>query len=362
MITIATLNAWGIPFVKDRQRRMQALALEIASGKYDIVGLQEIWDVKDWVRIKRGAELGGLKYGHHFTSGAVGSGLVVFSRYPITMLDFYRFRLRGTAETIHRGDYIAGKGIGLARIHTPQGMLDFYITHLIAQYQDDALDEYPAHRAAQMFEAARFINHRQQFPAVIVGDFNVRPDQLGYRIITSLTGMKDVFAGLHPDTPGYTLSTDNPYIQSKSERIDYIMTRGIKAESIEMAFQQIPGTSIPYSDHYGLVMRCQLSQIDSNMTVDQADRQAVLKAILNTLQNGLTDAHRRQARRISQTYIGLLALVAAHLFPARIRNILRLPFILYSLTQASLARYFIQDEINDLKAIMAEVETLVHSS
>lgn len=362
MITIATLNTWGIPFVRDRHRRMQALALEIASGKYDIVGLQEIWDMEDLERMQRGAELGGFAYTHHFKSGHVGSGLVVLSRYPIVELDFHRYRLRGTAETVYYGDYIAGKGIGLARIQTPDGLLNFYITHLIAQYEADDRDQYVAHRAAQMFEAARFINHRTAAtaPAVMVGDFNVRPDQLGYRIITTLAGMRDVYDALHPGDAGYTLSNDNLYVHAKSERIDYMMTRGgVQAESIQIAFQGVPGTSIPYSDHYGLVMRCRLADAESTSTVDI---QPVLVEILDVLQAGLTDARRRQAHRVTRFQIGLLAFVAVHLLPRRVMLLARPLTLLHLLIQRWLARYFIQDEIGDLQEVLAEVETLVYSS
>lgn len=51
-ITILTLNIWGIPYVsKDREVRVKAIGEELASGKYDIVSLQEVWSEADYVSI-----------------------------------------------------------------------------------------------------------------------------------------------------------------------------------------------------------------------------------------------------------------------------------------------------------------------
>ena len=361
MMTIATLNTWGIPYVKDRPQRMNALAAELATGQYDIIGLQEIWDEKDFDTLRQSAESNGLCYTHHFKSGYVGSGLGVFSRYPIIELDFHRFRLTGTAETFYHGDYMAGKGIGLARIKTPDGILDFYITHLIAQYHPDAFDEYPAHRAAQMFEATRFINTRPDNPAILVGDFNVRPDQLGYRLITTLSGMQDAYGALHPDAAGYTHSNENVYVhEPQSQRIDYIMHRnGITPQSIQLAFEAIPNASIPYSDHYGLIMTCTFHPQPPDRLNDPL---TVLQELYEVMQAGIIDGKQRQEYRNTRFQIGILAFLAVNLLPRRVKLILRSITIIYIVTQRALMDYFIRDEVNDMKQVLAEVETLVHSS
>lgn len=56
----------GIPFVsKDRTARMKAIAEELASGKYDIVCLQEVWTVSDFNLIRDGVK-SSLPYSHYF--------------------------------------------------------------------------------------------------------------------------------------------------------------------------------------------------------------------------------------------------------------------------------------------------------
>lgn len=45
-LTVVTLNAWGLPFPivgsADRSQRMQHIGREFATGKYDLVALQEV--------------------------------------------------------------------------------------------------------------------------------------------------------------------------------------------------------------------------------------------------------------------------------------------------------------------------------
>lgn len=59
----------------------------------------------------------------------------------------------------------------------------FNCLQLHAQYHEP--DNYEAHRIAQSFEMSQFIrNTSESCDLVIVGgDFNFRPDQLGYNII-----------------------------------------------------------------------------------------------------------------------------------------------------------------------------------
>jgi len=108
---------------------------------------------------------------------------------------FRRFRLSGSAETIYHGDYIVDKGIGFARVQTPMGELDVYLLHTIARYQPDDQDYYHPHRVAQLFEAALYVNTISKGnPIIMLGDFNVRTDQLGYRLFTTMTGARNCYA------------------------------------------------------------------------------------------------------------------------------------------------------------------------
>ena len=62
---------------------------------------------------------------------------------------------------------------------------------LHAQYNEP--DEYEAHRVAQSFEFAQFIRHTSDAcdAIIVAGDFNFRPDQLGYKIIQSVGNLED---------------------------------------------------------------------------------------------------------------------------------------------------------------------------
>ena len=47
---------------------------------------------------------------------------------------FYQFSVGGPPEAVWQGDWIAGKGIGLACVDTPEGRVQLYDTHTCANY------------------------------------------------------------------------------------------------------------------------------------------------------------------------------------------------------------------------------------
>jgi len=89
-LRLLSLNCWGLPFLPNRINRMEAIGREIGSGKYDVIGLQEIWSRDDWMLVSGLARDGGLKFSTYYPSGAIGSGLGIISRYPILDTDFKR--------------------------------------------------------------------------------------------------------------------------------------------------------------------------------------------------------------------------------------------------------------------------------
>ncbi|MFW5748226.1 MAG: endonuclease/exonuclease/phosphatase family protein [Chloroflexota bacterium] len=363
ILTIATLNTWGVFYARDRVRRLQAVAVAAAGGAFDIIGLQEVWQDADRRRIETAVQAAGY-YTHYYASGMIGSGLMTLSRYPILTVDFMRFRPSGSPETMYHGDYIASKGIGLARIGTPGGIVDFYNTHLVAQYVDDATDHYPAHRAAQMVEAARFIRaYSQATPAVLAGDLNTRPYQIGYNVAHLLGELRDVYALLHPNSDGWTIDPANIYTHDgEPQRIDYIMvsdsdSHRLEAQRIRVDFQQVPGAQIPYSDHYGLV--AELTLVPAEAPRKQPGREArlaVLNAVLDVLDGGITRIEqRRQSHAHRSRFGGWLALASLMLHKGLRR--LTLPLLLgWTGITGLLAHFLIRAELRDLRAIRAEVQ------
>jgi endonuclease/exonuclease/phosphatase family metal-dependent hydrolase len=357
MLKIATLNTWGLAYAADRVKRMQALAYHLMQTPYDIIALQEVWQPEDVSRLKTATRSSGYTV-HHFASGPIGSGLVTLSRHPILQTAFHPYRLAGSARTVYHGDFIAGKGIGLARIQTPIGEIDVYNTHLIAQYDFDRQDHYPAHRAAQMMEAIDFINlNSPGHPVIFMGDLNTRPDQLGYRLISTLGGLRDAYALLQPDTLGLTTTAANPYDHPKQPaRIDYIMLRGdLQPESIDLAFQQIPGESIPYSDHYGLIAQI-VKETEKPIVVTADERIAVLQDVATTLKAGLRTVESQQAqqRRYFQTSRWLM--LASFLLGGRGRAILLLIAGLMAGISGLLSGWFLRAEARDLQAVLLDVQ------
>lgn len=366
-LNVLTLNSWGIPYTADYPLRAQALAATLARSDYDIVCLQEVWTRSGMHLLTRAARSGGLVHAQHFPSGVMGSGLLTLSRYPIIDADFYRYRLGGTVETIWHGDYIAGKGVGLTRIQTPAGTVDVYNTHAIAQYHPDAIDTYRAHRAAQLYEATRYIGAETTTnPVIFCGDFNVRPDHLGYAVVCTLLGLQDTWSALYPDTPGPTIASDNPYnTHGTQERIDYIFTRSgqqtaLRPLSAAVAMRHIPGLEQTYSDHYGVAAQFDLCPADPTPPPNADAVQATLQTLAATLSDGLATMNIRRQMNIARFLGGVGALVPAHLASHRLWPVLRpLPVaaaLAYTITRGMLAYIFNLDERNALRAVAGEVE------
>ena len=64
---------------------------------------------------------------------------------------------------------------------------------LHAEY--DATDEHKAHRAVQGLQLSQFIRHTSDGCDLVIvgGDFNFRPDQLGYRLIRHGSNLEDAW-------------------------------------------------------------------------------------------------------------------------------------------------------------------------
>ena len=64
------------------------------------------------------------------TSGIVGSGLCVFSRYQIMEAFSHSFRVTGGVKDFTDGEVFVGKGVLCCRIKTPDGCIAFFNTHV----------------------------------------------------------------------------------------------------------------------------------------------------------------------------------------------------------------------------------------
>ncbi|RCN44222.1 hypothetical protein ANCCAN_09805 [Ancylostoma caninum] len=171
--------------------------------------------------------------------------------------------------------------VGLVELEVGEIRVNFYATHLHAEY-DRENDLYLPHRTSQSFELSQFIRHTAHGADVVIvtGDFNMEPDDLGFRLILSQARLLDAWRLANPSTPSDNVSTrsfsqcrgvdrggtcdrpDNCYSSQRfkehdeSKRIDYILFKNgrmsITLKKCEIAMNKIPDENINYSDHVGL--------------------------------------------------------------------------------------------------------------
>lgn len=63
-------------------------------------------------------------------SGVVGSGICIFSRYPIGDVIFNKWPLNGYVHKIHHGDWFGGKGVGLCKLKVQNLDVNVYVAHV----------------------------------------------------------------------------------------------------------------------------------------------------------------------------------------------------------------------------------------
>ena len=69
-------------------------------------------------------------------SGVIGSGLCIFSKYPIVGSYFHQFTSSGGIFDIHKGEVFAGKGVGMCRVKlNERSHLSIYTAHVSLAYK-----------------------------------------------------------------------------------------------------------------------------------------------------------------------------------------------------------------------------------
>jgi sphingomyelin phosphodiesterase 2 len=127
-------NCRGMKWVsKQRRVRISALAENLSTSEYDLVCLQELWVFDDFLLLQ--AKLRHiLPNSHYYFAGFLGSGLAIFSKWPILTTSMYQFGLNGRPAAVWRGDWYAGKGVGSAVIKHDSGMLiEVFNTHVYSR-------------------------------------------------------------------------------------------------------------------------------------------------------------------------------------------------------------------------------------
>ncbi|XP_017058045.1 putative neutral sphingomyelinase [Drosophila ficusphila] len=270
-LNILTLNIWGIPYVSsDRGPRIDAICKELASGKYDIVSLQEVWAQQDSERLQKGTEAV-LPHSHYFHSGVMGAGLLVLSKYPILGTLFHAWSVNGYFHRIQHADWFGGKGVGLCRILVAGQMVHLYNAHLHAEY-DNANDEYKTHRVIQAFDTAQFIEATRGNSAlqILAGDLNAQPQDISYKVLLYTSKMLDSCASdsFRTNECQHNSYTSKQALERNPQgiRIDHIFVRGgdhVDAEIVEYQLpfpDRVPGEKFSFSDHEAVLAKLRLSK------------------------------------------------------------------------------------------------------
>lgn len=368
---ILTLNIWGAPYAKHRSARIVKICEEIKRLDPDILLFQEAY-----LEGNRQELIAGLvdvwRHHHYFPSAIIGSGLLTMSKYPIVDAVFYKFRMQGKPEDLMRGDYYAGKGIGLTRIDTPDGTIDVYNCHPHAQYEPDNDNEYAAYTETSLYEAARFIDSQSgASPVVLCGDLNTRPDQAGYCIITQLGSLVDTDLHIN-QSHEITFSADNPYSESDNQCLDYIFARNLGVDSIELVMNErlLGSEALAYSDHYGLL--AEISINGDKLNQYDAEIAPVMEALYQRVSDELLDTESQQMKHLERAVFGLASVLDGMMFGAFIgrfskrlaRLVRRIGFfttIGYALWQVIQAGVNLQSRKNTLLGIQQELKTQIEA-
>ncbi|KAG0650755.1 Inositol phosphosphingolipids phospholipase C [Hyphodiscus hymeniophilus] len=206
-INVITFNCWGLKYLaKFRRERLAEIGkrIAVADPAPQIVGLQECWTQEDYQSIRKSTKHI-LPFGKFYHSGIFGGGLAILSKWPLGESSMWRYPLNGRPTAFFRGDWFVGKGVACARIRFgkgPKDVVEVFTTHLHAPYEREPNDSYICHRTAQAWEIAKLMRGAAERGHLVLGlgDFNMVPQSLAHRLISTHSPLRDVWLLLHPDS------------------------------------------------------------------------------------------------------------------------------------------------------------------
>ncbi|SZF02956.1 unnamed protein product [Blumeria hordei] len=206
-ISILTFNCWGLKYLaKFRSERLAEIGRCIASADPvpQIVGLQECWTHQDYQSVRRETRHI-LPFGKLYHSGIFGAGLAILSKWPIEESSMIRYPLNGRPTAFFRGDWFVGKGIAHASLRygtDASEIIEVFNTHLHAPYEREPNDSYICHRTAQAWEMSKLLRGAVKRGHLVVGlgDFNMLPNSLAHRLITTHAPVYDLWLSSHPES------------------------------------------------------------------------------------------------------------------------------------------------------------------
>jgi endonuclease/exonuclease/phosphatase family metal-dependent hydrolase len=263
-LRVLTLNIWNCSGPWEQRREVIRRGLRDLDP--DVIGLQEVLrpmsadsasaDTGVGQVQELAVELGyHVAYGAAFETGGMEFGNAVLSRYPVQATHVL---------ALPQLDSPYPRSLLHAELASPFGQIPFFVTHLTHRFHEGHVREAQVKAiAAHVKELAPL----QQFPAILVGDFNATPasDEIRYLSGLASLGAKstyfcDTFA-LMGRGEGITFSHHNPYaadLREPDRRIDYVFVRGPNARGLgaplaaQVCFDGAHD-GIFASDHYGVM-------------------------------------------------------------------------------------------------------------
>jgi endonuclease/exonuclease/phosphatase family metal-dependent hydrolase len=255
-VKVLTLNIWDVGDSVDRRDALLVSGLRRLQP--DIVCLQEVSRLPATQQVH--SELFAAPCGlpHHLFSGLGESearaahlprsmeGLSILSRFPA--LRQASVALPYFAGDIPRQIFLAEFSIGGGRIAVATTHLAFppaFFREREIQLQKalDAIDQFTAHSDMDAIILAGDFNEESSSPAV-------------QAVLGSRHGFLDAHSACHPDDPGATFTSRNPYVGpgfETGQRIDFIFaTRRLEPVECRLAFDGTGGLDF-VSDHLGVL-------------------------------------------------------------------------------------------------------------
>jgi len=301
-LRVASLNVWALPDPVGFQvdARLDALGNHLQSLDFDVLILQEVWTGAARRHLLAEGRRAGLGYAWRGQDGSFDGGLLVLSRVPILKASFERYDLPGQPPVARHVDYFVGKGFLHVQLAGPSGPIHLFDTHLHARYGSDVPHEYHTYRVGQIVQLALALRETRG-PTIVAGDFNLQEESSEYRILTGLTGLRDVAVELDHREP--TVYDAHPFRSTRRDRrIDFVFVRdgeagAVRSRSITRAFDEVfdlAGSPASFSDHAGLVAELEI-QAGVGSPLPPANLEALSLASA-TLGQGRAQTHRRRRR------------------------------------------------------------------
>lgn len=179
------------------QARLEALAKLLAARSVDVICLQEV------VRRRSLAALADARSQFPYVATStvgpqVRGGLVVLSRYPISLASFERYRLLSRHDPPSLGDWLMQKGRLITRVDLPGGAIQVINTHLQSNPAGEwsRPNRWNRRQAAELLQLGETVSGTDEHvPLVVAGDFNTPPDFAPFQQFLQATGLLDSMAG-----------------------------------------------------------------------------------------------------------------------------------------------------------------------